>query len=63
MMFMHPRFESYKNMRILVVECQKAREPVYVKEANREHFYTRTGAATAELTGSQMQQYIRNRFA
>jgi hypothetical protein len=63
MIFMHPRFEDYKNKRVLVVDCQKAREPVYVKEANREHFYTRTGAATTELTGSQMQQYIRSRFA
>jgi hypothetical protein len=60
--FIHPRFEDYKGKRVLMVECQKASAPVYVKESNREIFYARSGASTNELTGSQMQQYIRSRF-
>ena len=63
MIFIHPSFENFKEKRVLVVECRKGREPVYVRDGNKEHFYARTGAATSELTGSQMQHYIRNRFA
>ena len=62
MLFINPRFESYENTRILIVDCKKSRAPVYVKDGNMEHFFIRTGAATTELTGAQMQQYIKNRF-
>jgi predicted HTH transcriptional regulator len=62
MLFIRPRFEDYENARVLVVECKRSPTPVYVKDGNMEHFFTRTGAATTELTGNQMQQFIRHRF-
>ena len=62
MLYIHPQFEDYENTRALVVDCKRSRTPVYVKDGNMEHFFIRTGAATTELTGNQMQQFIRQRF-
>jgi predicted HTH transcriptional regulator len=62
MLFMHPRFEDYENARVLVVDCKRSPMLVYVKDGNMEHFFIRTGAATNEFTGNQMQQFIKHRF-
>jgi len=61
-MYVHPRFEDYQGQRVLAVECWPARSPVYVKDANTEHFYIRAGASTSELPVSQVQEYIKQRF-
>jgi predicted HTH transcriptional regulator len=63
MLYVHPRFEDYLDERVLVVECQPSKSPVFVKDGNVERFYIRTGAATTELNASQIQQFIRQRFA
>ena len=63
MLYVHPRFEDYQDERVLVVECQPSKSPVFVKDGNVERFYIRTGAATTELTASQIQQFIKQRFA
>jgi predicted HTH transcriptional regulator len=62
MMYIHPRFEDFEGTRVMVVECWQARSPVYLKDGNVERFYIRTGASTTELSGSQMQQYMKQRF-
>lgn len=62
MNYIHIRFADFKNARVLIVECQRGRAPVYVKDGGMEHFYMRTGAATTELSGSQMQEYTRHHF-
>ena len=61
-MYVHPRFEDYREHRVLAVECWPARSPVYVKDGNTEHFYIRAGASTSELPVSQVQDYIKQRF-
>ena len=62
MLYIHPRFEDYQEERVLVVDCHRAKAPVYAKEGSTERFYIRTGAATTELTASQMSAYISQRF-
>ena len=62
MMYLHPRFDEYKGSRVLVVECLPAKSPVFVRDGKQERFYVRTGAATTELQGAQMQEYIQKRF-
>ena len=62
MMYIAPRFEDYEEERAFVVECQASRSPVFVKKDNQEVFYVRSGASTSELTGNEMQEYIRRRF-
>lgn len=62
MMYVHPRFEEYKNTRVLAVECWPADGPNYVKDGNAEKFFVRTGASTSELTPSQTVEYVKRRF-
>lgn len=62
MPFIHARFEDYDGCRVMVVECSKARTPVFVKDGDIERFYIRTGPSTTELSASQMQEYIKQRY-
>ena len=63
MLYVHPRFEDYQDEQVLVIECQRSKSPVFVKDGNVERFYIRTGAATTELTASEIQQFTKQRFA
>jgi hypothetical protein len=62
MQYIHVRFEDYEGSRVLVVESSKAKSPIFVKDGSTEHFYIRTGPSTTELSASQTQEYIRQRF-
>src|SRR3989338_2231703 len=62
MPFIHARFEDYKGCRVMVIECSKARAPVFVKDGNIERFYVRTGPSTTELSASQTQEYIKQHW-
>ncbi len=63
MMYIHPRFEDRDEHRVLVVDCWPSKSAVFVRDGQVERFYVRTGAATAELTASQTQDYIAKRFS
>ena len=58
----HAHFEDYDDSRVMIVRCRKATTAIYVKDGNMEHFFIRTGPSTTELTASQIQDYIRQRF-
>jgi hypothetical protein len=64
----HPGFDDYRTpddhevARVLVIECDKARSPVFVKDGQAERFFVRYGPSTQELTGETAQAYIRQRF-
>ena len=62
LMYVHPRFEDRDGARVLVVECWPSNSSAFVKDGSTERFYTRTGAATTELSASQIQDYIAQRF-
>lgn len=62
MQFIHVRFEDYDSCRVMVIECSKAKSPVFVKDGNIERFYIRTGPSTTELSASQTQEYIKQRY-
>lgn len=62
LMYVHPRFEDRDGARVLVVECWPSNSSAFVKDGSTERFYTRTGAATTELSASQIQDYIAKRF-
>ena len=59
MIYIHPRFEDYKEKRILWVECWPSKTPVFVKEGNDAKFYIRTGTSTTELNSSQTHDFIK----
>ena len=62
MLHIQPRFDDFQHKRVLVVDCNPGYTPVYVKHSGTEQFFIRTGAATSELTPSQIQTYINQRF-
>ena len=62
MLFISPRFDDYQDARVMVIDCQPSKTPVFVKDGGVERFYVRTGAATSELPPSQTQQFIKQRF-
>ncbi|MCW3490222.1 GmrSD restriction endonuclease domain-containing protein [Dethiobacter alkaliphilus] len=62
MIYIHPRFDDYQEARVMIVECLRSKSPVFVKDGSIERFYVRTGAATTELFGSQMHNFIKQRF-
>jgi len=60
---MHLHFEDHEGSRVLVIRCQRSRVPVFVADGDVERFFVRTGPATTELSASQTQAYIKQRFA
>ena len=60
---MHANFNDHEAGRVLVVRCEKHRSPVYVTDRGGvRHFYIRTGPSTAELSISEAQEYITQKF-
>jgi hypothetical protein len=62
MISVRPRFDNLDEKRILIVECTRGLSPAFVRDGNIEHFFIRTGAATTELSGSQLQEFLKVRF-
>jgi len=58
----HAHFDDHNDYRVMVVKCLRSPTPVFLKDGNTEHFYIRTGPSTTELSASQTQAYIKQRF-
>jgi hypothetical protein len=59
---LHAHFDDHDECRVMVVKCRKSPMPVFLKDADIERFYIRTGPSTTELSASQTQEYIKHRF-
>ena len=59
----HVHFEDFEENRVVVVKCGRATASVFVKDGDVERFYIRTGPSTTELSASQTQEYIKQRYA
>jgi len=59
---MHARFDDHDDCRVMVVNCRKSPTPIFLKDHDTERFYIRTGPSTTELSASQTQEYIKQRF-
>lgn len=59
---LHAHFDDHDAYRVMVVKCRRAPSAVFVVDGDSERFYIRTGPSTAELSASQTQEYIRQRF-
>ncbi|HPX61070.1 MAG TPA: DUF262 domain-containing protein [Deltaproteobacteria bacterium] len=57
-----PRFDDYHDKKVLVVECKPGKTAVFVKDGNEERFFVRGGASTIMLSGSETQEFIKQRF-
>jgi hypothetical protein len=61
-MYIQPRFEDHRGVQVLAVDCSPAKSAVYLKDGDVDRFFIRAGASTAELTMSEAQAYIKQRF-
>lgn len=59
---LHPRFTDYEGKRVLVVRCDPAKSPAYLKDGKAEYFYIRTSGTTTELPASKIHDYVKQRF-
>jgi hypothetical protein len=59
---LHVHFDDHEDCRVMVVKCRKGSTPVFMKDGDTERFYIRTGPSTTELSPSQTQEYIKQRF-
>ena len=59
---LHVQFDDHDDYRVMVVKCRKSPTPVFLKDGDTERFYIRTGPSTTELSASQTQEYIKQRF-
>jgi len=62
MMYVHPQFQSYEDVRVLAIDCWASKSLVFLKDGSRERFFVRTGAATSESTPSEIIDYVEKRF-
>jgi hypothetical protein len=60
---MHVHFEDSDDCRVMVIRCSPSASAVFVKDGDIERFYIRTGPSTTELSASQTQEYISQRYA
>jgi predicted HTH transcriptional regulator len=58
----HLRFDDHAKVRVLTIECDKSKTPVFVKDGAAERFFVRYGPSTQELTGATAQAFIQQRF-
>lgn len=60
----HVRFELYRidDKQIAAVECERANEPVFLRNKNQESFYIRNGPSNIELQVSRALKYVQGRF-
>lgn len=58
----HPRFDDHGGVRVLVIECDRSKAPVFVRDGPAERFYVRYGPSTQELTGDTAQSFMKQRF-
>jgi hypothetical protein len=59
---LHVHFDDHEDCRVMVVKCCKSSTSVFLKDGDAERFYIRTGPSTTELSASQTQEYIKQRF-
>lgn len=60
--YLHSELILLENKNILKVDCMKSEKPVFLKFNKFEEFYMRLGAATVQITGSKLIDYINNKF-
>jgi hypothetical protein len=63
-LFRFVRFEIYdlEEGSVVTIECERAKEPVFLRNKQSESFYIRSGPSNMELTISQALSYLRRRF-
>jgi hypothetical protein len=62
MSLIHIHFDDFDDHRVMVVECSRAANPVYLKDGDSDHYFIRTGPSTTELSTKEAIEFIKQRF-
>ena len=60
--YLHFELIQIENKNIMKIDCMKAKKPVFLKFFKDEEFYMRVGAATTQVLGSKLVNYVNNNF-
>lgn len=60
--YVHPHFQDQDEKRVLAVRCEKGPKPAFLLDGAVRRFYVRAGNSTAELSGSSITDYTKQRF-
>lgn len=60
--YIRSRFDIHDDKRLLVVDCDMAKEPVYVEEKDLHYFYIRVGATTRAVHGPARDSIFKKWF-
>ena len=63
MSYIHTHFEDFNGKRVLVIDCKRSPQAVFVKDGKTERFYVRMGPSTAELSASETHAYTSIHFS
>jgi len=60
--YLHIQFDDLKTNRVMLVKCRQSPKPIFVKDGEAQRFFIRTGPSSTELSASQVEEYIEQRF-
>ncbi len=60
--YVHAHFEDQESQRVLVIRCERGPKAAFVKDGAIQRFYVRGGNSTAELSGTSIMDYVKQRF-
>lgn len=61
--YVHAHFEDQNDQRVVLIRCERGPKPAFVKDGALQRFFVRGGNATAELSGTSVTDYVKQRFA
>ena len=59
--YIHPKFCNLDDKTVLIIECERVRQPVFLSIGKNEEFYIRSGPSSMKLTMSAMITYLAER--
>jgi hypothetical protein len=57
--FLRAKLMAVAGKKVLVVQCEKAKVPAFLKKGNQEEFYIRVGPSSRQLGTSQILEYLK----
>lgn len=60
--YVHPHFQDQNGARVLAIHCEKGPKAAFLNDGPLHRFFVRGGNATAELSGSSITDYVKQRF-
>ena len=60
--YVHAHFDDQQDQRVLLIRCERGPKPAFLKDGANQRFFVRGGNSTAELSGTSITDYVKQRF-